>query len=208
MCWLWPVMGVVDDHCWGGFVVVIIILFYFNLSRSGLVVVAAVGGGWLWLGWLCWWSLLGLGLLGLCLVDLGLLGLGLLGSMVELARWGWRGKWKWNRGAPTVITQSCSGCDNVLVKGPTTSLNLPTCHWTRFLSFENRWNLFFVLVTHIHFLEWQSDENGDSKLIQTSVEFWKQVGPTHFGWWKQKTEWYHSKLSSSEQALNLFPCVN
>ena len=27
--------------------VVIIILFYFNLSRSGLVVVAAVGGGWL-----------------------------------------------------------------------------------------------------------------------------------------------------------------
>ena len=170
MCWLWPVMGVVDDHCWGGFVVVIIILFYFNLSRSGLVVVAAVGGGWLWLGWLCWWSWLGLGLLGLCLVDLGLLGLGLLGSVVELTR-SWRGKWKWNRGATTVITQSYSGCDNALAKGLTSSLNLLACHWTQFLSFENRWNLFSVLITHIRFPEWQSDENGDLKLIQTSVEF-------------------------------------
>ena len=88
MCWLWPVMGVVDDRCWRGFVVVIIILFYFNLSRGRLVVVAAVGGGWLWLGWLCWWSWLGL--LGLCLADFRL-----LGSMVELACWEWRGKWKW-----------------------------------------------------------------------------------------------------------------
>ena len=34
---------------------------------------------------------------------LGLLGLGLLGSVVELAHWGWRGKWKWNKGAPTII---------------------------------------------------------------------------------------------------------
>ena len=32
---------------------VVIILFYFNLSRGGLVVVTAVGGGWLRLGWLC-----------------------------------------------------------------------------------------------------------------------------------------------------------
>ena len=88
-------------------------------------------------------------------------------------------------------------------KGLTSSLNLLACHWTQFLSFENRWNLFSVLVTHIRFPEWQSDENGDLKLIQTSVEFWKQVGPTRLGWWKQKTEWYHSKLSSSKQALSL-----
>ena len=40
------------------------------------------------------------------------------------------------------------------------------------LSFENSWNLFSVLVIHIHFTESLSDENRDSKLIQTSAERW------------------------------------
>ena len=43
---------------------------------------------------------------------------------------------------------------------------------TQFLSFENEWNLFSFLVTHHPFYWFLSDENRDSKLIQTSAERW------------------------------------
>ena len=52
----------------------------------------------------------------------------------------------------------------------------------------------------------------NSSLKNQRIKWWKQwskthpnkfssMGPTRFGWWKRKIEWYHSKLITSKQAL-------
>ena len=88
--------------------------------------------------------------------------------------------------------------DNTQVMGPTNSSNLSTCHWNSVFGFWKQVKLVFCFG-HSHPFYWV-------------IEWWKPwfktnpnkcwaVGSTRFGWWKQKTEWYHSKLSSSKQAL-------
>ena len=95
-----------------------------------------------------------------------------------------------------------SRCDNALAKGPTTSSNLPTCHWNSFFEFWKQVKLVFSFG-HSNPFSWETEWwKRWFKTNQTNAEFWKQVGHTRFGWWKQKTKWYHSKLSSSKQALN------
>ena len=142
---------------------------------------------------------------------------------MELARWGWRGKWKWEeaeRGkweegkfsakilGRTEMKQSsnhnnsaCSGCDNALVKGPTVLANLRTCHWVTSFEWWKQLKWVFTFAHSHPIFESLNHENDDPKLHPNKCA---SVGPTSFGWWKQKTEWYHSILWVSKQALKFY----
>ena len=98
----------------------------------------------------------------------GVAGLGLLGSVVELAHWRWRGKWKWNRGAPTVITQPVLDVTMHWLLGPTIFTYLRTCHWVMVFEFWKQVSTIFIFHDCHPFFESPSNENHDPKLVQTN----------------------------------------
>ena len=91
------------------------------------------------------------------------------------------------------------GCDNALVKGPTVSANLWTCHWVTGFEWWKQLKWVFTFAHSHPIFESLNHENDDPKLHPNKCA---SVGPTSFGWWKQKTEWYHSVLWVSKQPLN------
>ena len=67
--------------------------------------------------------------------------------------------------------------------------------------------MFSVSITHNSKIKELSDGNWVTDHESWSLNKWSSVGPTSFGSWVMKTGWYHSKLSSSKQGLNLFVLV-
>ena len=141
---------------------------------------------------------------------------------MELTHWGWRGKvWeeakrgKWEEGKccwkfwgrneneirefAMVITPAWLWFDNALVRGTQSHFIYHICHWVSVFNFWKHQNL--VSVFHhpnskFWVFEWWK------QLSKTKPNTLSSVGPTRFGWWIMKTEWYHSVLVLSKQALN------
>ena len=74
--------------------------------------------------------------------------------VMELVHWGWRGKWKWEEA--TVITQSLTLMRQCTGKGPTTSSNLPTCHWNSVFEFWKQVKPVFNFG-HSHPFSWETE---------------------------------------------------
>ena len=64
--------------------------------------------------------------------------------------------------------------------------------------------MFSVSITHNSKIRELSDGNWITDHESWSPNKWSSVDPTNFGSWVMKTGWYHSKLSSSKQALTFF----
>ena len=105
---------------------------------------------------------------------------------------------KWNRGAPTIITQPVPDVTMHWLLGPTISSYLWTCHWVSvFESWKQLKPIFTFHDCHLFFWVTESWK----QWFKTHPTKCSSVGPTWFGWWKQKIEWYHSKSPTTK----LFP---
>ena len=70
------------------------------------------------------------------------------------------------------------------------------------ISFENSWNVFSFSLFITHFFESQNHQNWITKHKSWSPNKMSSVGPISFGSWVMKTGSYHSKLTTSKQALS------
>ena len=87
----------------------------------------------------------------------------------------------------------------VLRVGPILCLILQKCHWNSILkNWKHQIPVFIFHHPHPKFWVFESWKQW-SKIKPNK---WSSVGPTWFGWWIMKTEWYHSVFMLSKHALS------
>ena len=104
----------------------------------------------------------------------------------------------WSENAKLIFGERLYVKGQVIRVGPILCLILQKCHWNSILkNWEHQNPVFIFHHPHPKFWVFESWEQWS----KTTPNRWSSMGPTWFGWWIMKTEWYHSVFMLSKHAL-------
>ena len=109
----------------------------------------------------------------------------------------------WSENGKLIFGERRFVMGQVIRVSPILCLILQKCHWNSILKNWKPQNPIFIFH-HPHPKFWVFESW--KQWSKTKPKGWSSMGPTRFGWWIMKTEWYHSIFLLSKHALSSQEC--